>query len=70
MDTDKFVLDQNISHYREQLKSETNAARREVLAKLLADANAELARLLHTTAAGDSRAIITPLDAARGASAR
>jgi hypothetical protein len=51
MDTDRFVLDQNISHYREQLNSETNPARREVLAKLLADANAELARLLHTTAA-------------------
>jgi hypothetical protein len=54
MDTDRFVLDQNISHYREQLKLGTNPARREVLAKLLADANAELARLLHATAAGDS----------------
>jgi hypothetical protein len=54
MDTDRFVLDQNISHYREKLESEVDPAKREVLAKLLANANAELARLLHTPPARNS----------------
>ncbi len=56
MDTDKFMLSQNIAHYQEQLKSEADPTKREVLAKLLADAKAEQARFLHTTVAGDSRA--------------
>jgi len=55
MDTDRFVLDQNISHYREQLKSEADPTKREILAKLLAAANAELEQLLRTPAR-DSRA--------------
>ena len=52
---DTFVLDQNISHYREQLKSEADPTKREILAKLLAAANAELEQLLRTPAR-DSRA--------------
>jgi hypothetical protein len=65
MDTNRFVLSQNIAHYREQLKSEADPARREVLAKLLADATAELARLLHTTAARDSRVTVAVPAAAK-----
>jgi hypothetical protein len=53
MDTENFVLDQNISHYRKQLKSEADLAKRKILAKLLADANAELAQLLTTPATRD-----------------
>jgi hypothetical protein len=53
MDTKSFVLDQNIFHYREQLKSEADPDKRKTLVKLLADANAELAQLLNKPATGD-----------------
>jgi len=53
MDTNSFVLDQNISHYREQLKSEADPAKQKILAELLAEANAELAHLLNTPTTRD-----------------
>jgi hypothetical protein len=53
MDMKSFVLEQNILHYREQLKSEADPAKRKILTKLLADANAERARLLNTPATRD-----------------
>jgi hypothetical protein len=53
MDTKNFLLDQNISHYRKQLKSEAAPAKRKILTKLLADANAERAQLLDTRATRD-----------------
>jgi hypothetical protein len=53
MDTKSFVLDQNITHYRERLKSEADPEKRKILDKLLADANAELAQLLSAPATRD-----------------
>jgi hypothetical protein len=58
MDTDRFVLNENIAHYREQLKSETDPTKREVLVKLLAAANAELEALLHTPGKGSRTAML------------
>lgn len=53
MDTKSFVLDQNISHYRERLKSEADPEKRKILVKLMADANAEQAKLLSAPATKD-----------------
>ena len=64
MDTKRFVLSQNIAHYRKQLESEADPTKREVLAKLLADATAELAELLHTPAR-DSRVTVAMPAAAK-----
>jgi len=40
------IIELNIKHYRDLLRSETDAARRETIAKLLAEEEAKLAKLL------------------------
>jgi hypothetical protein len=40
------IIELNIKHYRDLLRSETNAARRETIVKLLAEEEAKLAKLL------------------------
>ena len=40
------IFELNIKHYRELLKSETDAAKRQTITKLLAEEEAKLARLL------------------------
>jgi len=39
------IIELNIKYYRNLLRSETNAARRETIAKLLAEEEAKLAKL-------------------------
>jgi hypothetical protein len=45
---DKFVARANIEHFRRKLAIETDEAKREVLARLLAEEEAKLATLDHT----------------------
>ncbi len=45
---EKFVARQNIEHYRDQLTTETNEERRQMLLRLLADEEAKLAALEKT----------------------
>jgi hypothetical protein len=40
------IIELNIKHYRDLLRSENNAARRETIFKLLAEEEAKLAKLL------------------------
>jgi hypothetical protein len=40
------ILELNIKHYRELLKTESNAAKRQIITKLLAEEGAKLAKLL------------------------
>jgi hypothetical protein len=40
------IMELNIKHYRELLKTETEAAKRQVISKLLAEQEAQLATLL------------------------
>ena len=40
------IIELNIQHYRELLRGETSAAKRQTIAKLLAEEEAKLAKLL------------------------
>jgi hypothetical protein len=42
----RMIIELNIKHYRKLLNSETDASKRETIAKLLAEEEAKLARLL------------------------
>ena len=42
----RMIIELNIKHYRESLKTETDAAKRKTIAKLLAEEEARLAKLL------------------------
>ena len=40
------IIDLNIEHYRDLLKTEKNASKRQIISKLLAEEEAKLAKLL------------------------
>jgi hypothetical protein len=42
----RMIIELNIKHYRELLKSETNAVKRGTIAQLLAEEEAKLAKLI------------------------
>jgi hypothetical protein len=42
----RMIIELNIKHYRELLKSETDAVKRETVAQLLAEEEAKLAKLI------------------------
>jgi hypothetical protein len=42
----RMVIELNIKHYRELLKSETNAVKRRTITQLLAEEEAKLAKLI------------------------
>ena len=45
MEETKTIIQLNIDHYRRLLKTETDEARRKVIARMLAEQEAELAKL-------------------------
>ena len=42
----RMIIDLNIQHYRDLLKTETDASKRQSISKLLAEEEAKLAKLL------------------------
>ena len=42
----RMIIDLNIRHYRDLLKTETDASKRQTISKLLAEEEAKLAKLL------------------------
>ncbi len=42
----RMIIDLNIQHYRDLLKTETDASKRQTISKLLAEEEAKLAKLL------------------------
>ena len=42
----RMIIDLNIQHYRDLLKTETDASKRQTVSKLLAEEEAKLAKLL------------------------
>jgi hypothetical protein len=42
----RMIMELNIKHYRELLKTETDASKRQVISKLLSEEEAQLAKLL------------------------
>ena len=42
----RMIMELNIKHFRELLKTETDASRRQVISKLLSEEAAQLAKLL------------------------
>ena len=42
----RMIIDLNIEHYRDLLKTETDASKRQTISKLLAEEEAKLANLL------------------------
>ena len=42
----RMIVDLNIQHYRDLLKTETDASKRQTISKLLAEEEAKLAKLL------------------------
>jgi hypothetical protein len=42
----QMIIDLNIQHYRDLLKTETDASKRQTISKLLAEEEAKLAKLL------------------------